>query len=53
MAIIKCRECGSQVSTNAKFCPSCGSKSYRPTRILHLVFAALLCIIVVKCASGL
>lgn len=49
MAIIKCRECGHQVSTTAKQCPSCGAKSFKPTSKLHLVFAALVLGLVVKC----
>ncbi|HCI3908997.1 TPA: zinc-ribbon domain-containing protein, partial [Pseudomonas aeruginosa] len=26
MALIKCKECGAQVSNKAKACPSCGAK---------------------------
>ena len=26
MALVKCKECGSQVSSKAKACPSCGAK---------------------------
>ncbi|WP_394854470.1 zinc-ribbon domain-containing protein [Shewanella xiamenensis] len=26
MALVKCKECGEQVSTKAKSCPKCGAK---------------------------
>lgn len=31
MALVKCHECGAQVSTEAKACPGCGAKPQRPT----------------------
>jgi RNA polymerase subunit RPABC4/transcription elongation factor Spt4 len=31
MALIKCKECGEQVSTKAKTCPSCGAKPPKKT----------------------
>lgn len=33
MALKKCKECGGQVSTSAKVCPSCGAKAPRKTSI--------------------
>jgi len=31
MAVIKCKECGGQVSTNAEACPGCGAKQSKKT----------------------
>ncbi|KES23077.1 MULTISPECIES: zinc ribbon domain-containing protein [Pseudomonas] len=31
MALMKCKECGSQVSTKAKACPTCGAKPPKKT----------------------
>lgn len=41
MAMIKCEECGAQVSTEAKACPSCGAKPKKPTSRLALGIAGL------------
>ncbi|WP_412514572.1 MULTISPECIES: zinc-ribbon domain-containing protein [Shewanella] len=30
MALVKCKECGEEVSTKAKTCPKCGAKA--PTK---------------------
>ena len=37
MAIIKCKECGKEVSTTAKSCPGCGAPTKKPSRALLLV----------------
>jgi len=46
MALSKCRECGNQVSTEAKTCPQCGAKVKRPMsktkKILLGLFALLI-----------
>ena len=34
MAVIKCKECGGQVSTKAKACPSCGTVPRKKTSIV-------------------
>lgn len=34
MAVKKCKECGSQVSTKAKKCPQCGAKAPKRTSLL-------------------
>lgn len=31
MALVKCKECGEKISTNAKTCPSCGAKAPKKT----------------------
>ena len=44
MPIVKCHECGKDVSTQAKTCPSCGVKVKKPTsRALKLI--GLACVI--------
>jgi hypothetical protein len=40
MAIIKCKECGSAISSQAGACPSCGAKR-RKTSTLTWIFATL------------
>lgn len=42
MALINCKECGAQVSTQAKNCPSCGAKVKKPTSIITWVFLGLI-----------
>lgn len=38
MALVKCRECGKDISTQAKACPHCGAKPpYRPSLAFILV----------------
>lgn len=45
MALVKCKECGEQVSTTAKSCPKCGAKPPKKTSIV--TWAALVFFIVV------
>lgn len=35
MALIKCRECGAEVSSGAKKCPQCGAAN--PDKTTHLI----------------
>jgi predicted amidophosphoribosyltransferase len=35
MALIKCGECGREVSTTAKVCPQCGAKVKKSQSIAH------------------
>ena len=42
MAIIKCRECGSDVSTTAAACPKCGAEPAKRTSASTWVIAAVL-----------
>jgi len=41
MALVKCKECGNQVSTKAKACPSCGVKPVKPPSVLGWIFIAV------------
>lgn len=48
MALIKCRECGKDISTEAKACPHCGAKPpYRPS-LAFILIAGLLVVFGVK-----
>lgn len=42
MALIKCHECSSQVSGDAKACPKCGAEVKQPMSRLKILFIALL-----------
>lgn len=43
MSLIKCKECGKEISTKADACPHCGAKPYKPggCMIVFLVAAGL------------
>ena len=53
MALIKCPECGVQVSTKAAACPSCGArpkKHFDPIKAIAWTFMVLLTLfLAVKC----
>ncbi len=45
MALVKCKECGEQVSTEAKTCPKCGAKAPKKTSLftwIVLIFILLI-----------
>lgn len=42
MALVKCNECGGQVSSQAKACPSCGAKPPARTSLGTAIFACLI-----------
>ena len=46
MALVKCHECGNQVSTEAKNCPQCGAKVKRPTSRTTIVLGGLFAVAV-------
>lgn len=46
MAIMKCRECGGQVSTSAKACPTCGAKAPKKTSLTTWVVGGIFAFIV-------
>lgn len=46
MALVKCKECGSEVSTSAKACPKCGAKPPKKTSRVTWVFLGLLVFVV-------
>lgn len=49
MALKKCKECGSQVSTDAKRCPQCGAKVKKPIGFLGMIALGLMVIGISKC----
>ncbi|WP_420492355.1 zinc-ribbon domain-containing protein [Pseudomonas aeruginosa] len=42
MALIKCKECGAQVSNKAKACPSCGAKVPKSVGVIGWLFVILI-----------
>lgn len=41
VALVKCKECGGQVSTKAEACPACGAKQKKPVGCLGWAFVIL------------
>lgn len=53
MPLVKCHECGNDVSTEAKACPSCGAKVKKPTsRALKLIGLALTIAVIGSAVTG-
>lgn len=50
MALIKCRECGKEVSTNAAACQNCGNKLPKRTSVARWIVGGLFLFFVVTCA---
>lgn len=50
MALINCKECGKQVSTEAKACPHCGAKPPKKIGILGWIALAFFTILVAQCS---
>lgn len=50
MALVNCKECGKQVSTEAVACPSCGAKTPKKTGILGWFALAFFTILVAQCS---
>lgn len=42
MALVKCKECGNQVSTKAKNCPTCGAKVVKKVGIIGWLFVLVI-----------
>lgn len=53
MALIKCTECGKEVSNEAANCVNCGAKIKKPTSIATLIVAAVAAVIVVQCSMSM
>lgn len=49
MALKKCKECGAQVSTDAKQCPQCGAKVKKPIGVFGIIVLGLMVVVVSKC----
>lgn len=50
MALVKCSECSSEISTEAKRCPKCGAKVRRPAGPIGMVLAGLFLVAVFSSA---
>lgn len=44
MALVKCKECGEEVSTKAKACPKCGAKPPKKTSVITWIVLGLIVI---------
>jgi RNA polymerase subunit RPABC4/transcription elongation factor Spt4 len=42
MALIKCKECGHEVSTTANACPNCGAPVYRSVTAIWVMLVIML-----------
>lgn len=49
MALVKCKECGTEVSTEAKACPKCGAKPPQKMSIIRILLVCLFGFFVYKC----
>lgn len=47
MALVKCKECGAQVSTKAQACPTCGAALPKRTSLLTWLIGGMFAVIVV------
>ena len=52
MALVKCKECGKEVSTKADACPNCGAKVKKPTGCGTLIVVTLVGVLVLVIAFG-
>jgi hypothetical protein len=49
MALIKCKECGQQISSDAKACPSCGKPTPPKTKLSTWLIGGLGALVMVSC----
>lgn len=52
MALVKCHECGNEVSTSAKSCPKCGAKVKKKTGVLTWILGIFFGLIVIGMVSS-
>lgn len=50
MALIKCSECGNEISTQATSCPKCGAKPKKSVGVIGIIIAVTVLVVVVKSA---
>jgi hypothetical protein len=53
MALIKCKECGKEVSDSAGKCPQCGAKVNKPIGKLGWAMVIITTVIVVQCSLSM
>jgi hypothetical protein len=46
MALLKCKQCSGQVSSDAKACPHCGSASFKPSKLPIFIFIFVVLIVI-------
>lgn len=51
MSLIKCHECGADISSNASRCPKCGSRTITSTKRRNRTWIIIASIIVIIAAS--
>lgn len=52
MALVKCKECGSEVSTKAKTCPKCGAKAPKKTSLFTWLVAVIVVVVMFNSFSS-
>lgn len=52
MALVKCKECGNEVSTTAKSCPKCGAKPRKRTSLVTWVVLAFVIFVIYAASQG-
>ncbi|WP_434940256.1 zinc ribbon domain-containing protein [Shewanella sp. HL-SH8] len=52
MAVVKCKECGEQVSTKAKACPSCGTAPQKKTSLITWMALMFILLVVYLLANA-
>jgi DNA-directed RNA polymerase subunit RPC12/RpoP len=50
MALIKCGECGKEISDQANNCPNCGVKISKPTSLRNKILAVIATVLVIQCS---
>ena len=53
MAMVKCKECGKEISTSATECPHCGKKITKPLVVIFEVIAIVLLLAVLWVALSM
>jgi predicted nucleic acid-binding Zn-ribbon protein len=48
MALLKCKQCGGQVSSDAKICPHCGTKNFKSASIAGAIVGLLIFALLIR-----
>lgn len=52
MALVKCKECGAEISSKAKTCPKCGAMVPKKTSLVTWLFLFLIIVIIISANLG-
>lgn len=52
MAIVKCKECGEPISSQARVCPKCGVKRPKQVGIIGFIVVVVVCILIYQCTRN-